>query len=102
MAAQINVDVAELERKMVALMDAFSDHPLFMTPEMPKALWFVADFYAAGDRASVAAVKEVMGRNALAQMLITDTSGKLAMMSGEATSPDWGEEILTKASAMVQ
>jgi hypothetical protein len=50
----------------------------------------------------VNAVTEVMGRNNFASLLINDTSGKMAMMTGgDPSNPaDFGADVKAKAAAL--
>ncbi|KGO75286.1 hypothetical protein PITC_001500 [Penicillium italicum] len=63
-----------------------------------------AEKYAAGDNAAKTAVNEIEGRNAFANMLINDKSGKLSMMTGgDPSNPaDFGAEIKNKALILTQ
>lgn len=60
--------------------------------------------FAAGDSAARDAAQEVLGRNQFANVLINDTSGKLALMTGsDPTSPlDLGPDIKAKARALTE
>lgn len=60
--------------------------------------------YAAGNGAAHEAVKEVVGRNNFANVLISDPTGKMAsMMGGPAGGPiNFGPEILSKANEVAQ
>lgn len=91
-------------------MQAPSPHP---------SLFFVFDFirnthrtlksidfekFRSGDRDARVAAQEVMGRNAFANTLVSDTSGKLALLTGgDPTNPvDFGDAIREKANAVVE
>lgn len=61
-----------------------------------------ADKFAAGDPAARDAAQEVLGRNQFANVLLNDSSGKLALMTGsDPTNPlDFGPEIKAKARVL--
>lgn len=63
-----------------------------------------AEKFRTGDRDARAQAQEVMGRNAFANTLVGDTSGKLALLTGgDPTDPvDFGDEIRSRARAVVQ
>ncbi|KAJ5780489.1 hypothetical protein N7457_005649 [Penicillium paradoxum] len=109
----------DLKAKMQALIDAFEAHPQCQPPNAHPTVFFLYDFvrtsnnqlkvidadkYAANDIATKNAVGEIEGRNKFAAMLINDTSGKLAMMTGaNPTIPaDLGAEIKAKARALTE
>ncbi|OQE38629.1 hypothetical protein PENCOP_c008G03558 [Penicillium coprophilum] len=98
---------------------AFESHPQSKPPNTHPTIFFLYDFvrnsfnqlkavdaekYTAGDNSAKNAVGEVEGRNAFANMLINDTSGKLSMMTGaDPSNPaDFGAEIKAKALAFAQ
>ncbi|KAJ5455049.1 hypothetical protein N7475_010170 [Penicillium sp. IBT 31633x] len=100
-------------------LNAFEAHPQCQPPNTHPTIFFLYDFvrntynqlkavdaekYAAGDSAAKSAVGEAEGRNAFAGMLINDTSGKLAMMTGGNPSnpADFGAEIKDKAQVLTQ
>ncbi|CAG8231095.1 unnamed protein product [Penicillium salamii] len=104
------INVEELNTKMQAVLDAFEAHPECSPPNTNPTIYFVYDFirntynqlkqidaakYAAGDNATDAAVREIVGRNAFASVLINDTSGKMAMMTGgDPSAPtNFGDDI---------
>lgn len=61
-----------------------------------------AEKYAAGDNAALETVKEVVGRNQFANLLLNDSSGKLSLMTGgDPSNPvDFGADIKAKAEAL--
>lgn len=61
-----------------------------------------ADKFAAGDPAARDAAQEVLGRNQFASVLLNDSSGKLALMTGsDPTNPiDFGPDIKAKGRAL--
>lgn len=63
-----------------------------------------ADKLASGDQAARDAVQEVVGRNQFANLLINDTTGKLALMTGSdpANPVDVGSDIKSKAGALTE
>ncbi|KAJ6133325.1 hypothetical protein N7471_008540 [Penicillium samsonianum] len=114
-----NANLQDLNAKMQALIDAFESHPQCQPPNTHPTIFFLYDFvrnshnqlkaidadkYAAGDNGAKTAVGEVEGRNAFANMLINDKSGKLSMMTGgDPSNPaDFGAEIKSKALILTQ
>ncbi|KAL4892935.1 hypothetical protein BDV59DRAFT_179055 [Aspergillus ambiguus] len=104
------VNIAELEGKMDDLIITFCAHPSFEN----RTFAFLADFvrnsrlalgrvdkakYAAGDARACIEVKEVMGRNNFAKMLMNDTSGKLSAVTG-GEPVDFGDEIRAKMATV--
>lgn len=61
-----------------------------------------ADKFASGDNGAQDAVKEVVGRNQFATLLLNDSSGKLSLMTGsDPSNPvDFGSDIKAKARAL--
>lgn len=61
-----------------------------------------AEKYDAGDSGALETVKEVVGRNQFANLLLNDSSGKLSLMTGgDPTNPvDFGADIKAKAEAL--
>lgn len=59
-----------------------------------------AEKYRASDAAAVSQIKEIVGRNGFASLLIRDTEGKLAAMTGgnPAAPGDFGQDIKNAAS----
>ncbi|KAJ5639506.1 uncharacterized protein N7484_007368 [Penicillium longicatenatum] len=110
-------DPAQLEQKMAELIDAFESHPQVQPPNPHPTAFFLLDFvrnthrmlktvdaakYAAGDNDATETVKEVIGRNQFANLLLNDSSGKLSLMTGgDPSNPiDFGPDIKAKASAL--
>lgn len=55
-----------------------------------------------GRDAALAVYRDVCGRNIMAQMLITDTTGKTAMMTGNVGPPvDFGNVVKEKMRALM-
>ncbi|KAJ5472971.1 hypothetical protein N7530_006972 [Penicillium desertorum] len=114
-------NIQDLNAKMQALIEAvhLNPTPSASPPNTHPTIFFLYDFvrnshnqlkavdadkYAAGDNGAKNAVGEVEGRNAFANMLINDTSGKLSMMTGSNPSnpADFGAEIKAKAQILSQ
>lgn len=62
------------------------------------------DKLRAGDAESKKQVTDVMGRNSFTNVLINDTSGKLALLTGgdPGRPVDFGEEIKEKAKVLTE
>ncbi|KAJ5459832.1 uncharacterized protein N7458_001384 [Penicillium daleae] len=116
---QNNVNLEALDAKMNELIEAFEAHPQLQPPTPHPTAFFLFDFiknthnalkrvdaskYASGDRQAREAVQEVVGRNQFASVLLTDSSGKLAMMTGsDPSNPiDFGPTIKAKAAAVTE
>ncbi|KAJ5998870.1 hypothetical protein N7451_006680 [Penicillium sp. IBT 35674x] len=112
-----SIDPVQLEQKMAELIDAFESHPQVQPPNPHPTAFFLLDFirnshrmlktvdaakYAAGDSSAQETVKEVVGRNQFANLLLNDSSGKLSLMTGgDPSNPvDFGPEIKAKADAL--
>ncbi|KAJ5334873.1 hypothetical protein N7452_007276 [Penicillium brevicompactum] len=93
----MSVNIQELDANMQAVIDAFESHPECQPPNTNPSIFFSYDFirntynqlkqvdpakYAAGDKAAQDAVQEIIGRNSFASILVNDTSGKVAMITG--------------------
>ncbi|CAI7671441.1 unnamed protein product [Penicillium bialowiezense] len=113
----MSVNIEELNTKMQAVIDAFESHPECQPPNTNPTIFFIYDFvrnshnqlkqvdpakYAAGDKTAQAAVQEVTGRNSFASILVNDTSGKLAMMTGgnPGSAPNFGDQIKAAVAAL--
>ncbi|OJJ43452.1 hypothetical protein ASPZODRAFT_136317 [Penicilliopsis zonata CBS 506.65] len=61
-----------------------------------------ASAFAMGDQNARAAVKEVIGRNSFTDILVNDTTGKLALMTGQdpRNPVDFGPDIKRLAKAL--
>lgn len=96
---------------------AFDAHPQIQPPSPHPTIFFLKDFvknthdqlkkvdadkFASGDKAAQDAVKEVVGRNQFATLLLNDSSGKLSLMTGsDPNDPvDFGPDIKAKARAL--
>ncbi|KAJ5692377.1 hypothetical protein N7462_001800 [Penicillium macrosclerotiorum] len=118
MTAQ-NINIESLDKKMQAVLDAFEAHPLLQPPTPHPTVFFLADFirnshktlkevdaekYASGDKESASNVQEVVGRNQFAGVLVNDSSGKLALLTGsDPGSPvNFGSDIKAKVRAMLE
>ncbi|KAJ5864701.1 uncharacterized protein N7529_006617 [Penicillium soppii] len=110
-----DINLQDLSSKMQALLDAFEAHPECQPPNTNPTIFFVYDFvrnthnqlkkvdaakFAAGDSAAVGVVNEARGRNNFASLLINDTSGKMALMTGgDPSNPaDFGAEVKARAA----
>ncbi|KAJ5623122.1 hypothetical protein N7490_011727 [Penicillium lividum] len=118
MATQNNpAQVQQLEEKMTALIEEFEAHPQVQPPNPHPTAFFLLDFvrnshrmlksvdadkYASGDNAANETVKEVIGRNQFANLLLNDSTGKLSLMTGsDPSNPiDFGPGIKAKANAL--
>ncbi|CAG8373306.1 unnamed protein product [Penicillium salamii] len=111
------INIEQLNTKMQAVLDAFEAHPECSPPDTNPSIYFCYDFirntynqlkqidaakYAAGDNATKAAVQEITGRNAFASVLVNDTSGKMAMMTGGNPSipTNFGDDIKAAVAAL--
>lgn len=98
---------------------SFEAHPLMQPPDTHPTLFFLFDFIRntrkelksidldklrAGDAESKKQVTDVMGRNSFTNVLINDTSGKLALLTGgdPGRPVDFGEEIKEKAKVLTE
>ena len=103
--------------QMINERSAFESHPECQPPNTNPSIFFSYDFirnthkqlkqvdpakYAAGDKAAQAAVQEIIGRNSFASILVNDTSGKVAMITGgnPASPPNFGDEIKAAVAAL--
>ena len=115
--SQLTIHTRGLGTILLIENSAFEAHPQCQPPNTNPTIFFVYDFvrnthnqlkqvdaakFAAGDSAAVNAVGEARGRNSFASMLINDTSGKMAMMTGGDPSnrADFGADIKSKAAAL--
>lgn len=62
------------------------------------------DKFQAGDADARSQAQDVLGRNNFAHVLVNDTTGKLALMTGgDPTNPvDFGDEIRVKARELTE
>ncbi|KAJ5613762.1 hypothetical protein N7528_007416 [Penicillium herquei] len=120
MASQGNTDrLQQLDQKMTDLIDAFESLPQVQPPNPHPTAFFLLDFirnshkmlknvnaeqYASGDSAAHETVKEVIGRNQFANLLLNDSSGKLSLMTGgDPSNPiDFGPDIKAKARSLTE
>ncbi|KAI9856173.1 MAG: hypothetical protein M1824_005670 [Vezdaea acicularis] len=100
--------------KLGEVIDAIEQHPKWTPPNPPKTLFFTHDFIKRShsmlqslDELPSAAKKaetynDVAGRCQLSELLITDTTGKTAMMTGgDPTQPiDFGTAVKEKMAAV--
>ncbi|KAJ5377452.1 uncharacterized protein N7496_004861 [Penicillium cataractarum] len=106
-----------LDAKMKELIEAFEANPQITSPVPNPTAFFLFDFvkntyntlqtidaarYASGDRQALDAIQEVTGRNQFTSVLINDSSGKLALMTGgDPSRPfDFGATIKAKAKEL--
>ncbi|KAJ5624546.1 hypothetical protein N7510_000855 [Penicillium lagena] len=116
---QLNVNIEKIDGQMKELIDAFEAHPQIQPPDTHPTLFFLLDFirnthrmlqeidadkFASGDKAAREAAQEVVGRNQFANVLINDSTGKLALMTGsDPSNPvDIGSDIKSKARALTE
>ncbi|KAH8703753.1 hypothetical protein BGW36DRAFT_369939 [Talaromyces proteolyticus] len=119
MSAVLDFNAARVDAQMAELLESFESHPLMQPPDTHPTLFFLFDFIrnthrqlktidieklSAGDDEAKNQVTEVIGRNHFANVLINDTTGKLAMLTGgDPSNPvDFGPEIKRKAEALSQ
>ncbi|KAF3390645.1 hypothetical protein F1880_009179 [Penicillium rolfsii] len=119
MSAQSDVNLETLDAKMKELIEAFESHPQIQPPTPHPTMFFLFDFvknthnslqkvdaskYAAGDSQAREAVQEIIGRNQFTSLLVNDSSGKLAIMTGsDPSNPvDLGPTIRAKAKALAE
>ncbi|KAJ5114733.1 hypothetical protein NUU61_000492 [Penicillium alfredii] len=119
MSAQLDVNIDKIDGQMVELIDAFESHPQIQPPNTHPTVFFLLDFirnthrmlkdvdpakFAAGDSGARNAAQEILGRNQFANVLVNDSSGKLALMTGsDPNNPvDLGPEIKAKARALTE
>ncbi|GLI76823.1 hypothetical protein PoHVEF18_005101 [Penicillium ochrochloron] len=117
MSAQNNVNIEALDAKMKELIEAFESHPQLQPPTPHPTAFFLLDFvknthrslqkvdaakYASGDRQARETVQEIIGRNQFTSVLVNDSTGKLAMMTGgDPSNPvNLGPTIKAKAKAL--
>lgn len=98
---------------------AFESHPQMQPPATHPTLFFLFDFvrtthrtlksidaekFRTGDSEARSQAQEVVSRNQFANMLVSDQTGKLALMTGgDPTNPlDFGDEIREKARILTE
>ncbi|KFZ17706.1 hypothetical protein V502_04439 [Pseudogymnoascus sp. VKM F-4520 (FW-2644)] len=112
---------ATMERKVGELIQAIENHELWVPPTPNQTLYHVWDFlsrskYMLSEFDNIEAgralahpnqfrpapvYEDVVGRNFMAQMMITDTTGKTAMMTGSSAPPvDFGNDAKEKARSL--
>lgn len=107
------------EHRLTLRHRAFEQHPQMQPPETHPTVFFLMDFarntqkvlrgidaqkYAAGDQAALEQMQEVVGRSSFTCMLLTDQSGKVAIMTGaDPNNPvDFGPNIKAKGRALTE
>ncbi|GAD92244.1 conserved hypothetical protein [Paecilomyces variotii No. 5] len=115
----LDFNAERVDRQMADLLDSFESHPRMQPPNVNPTIFFLFDFVRnthrqlktidvdklrAGDKAARQQVTEVLARNRFANELISDKSGKLAMMTGDdpRNPVDLGPDIRAKAQALLQ
>ncbi|OJJ84242.1 uncharacterized protein ASPGLDRAFT_35523 [Aspergillus glaucus CBS 516.65] len=118
-ADQLNVNLDKVDSQMGELLTAFESHPQMQPPATHPTLFFLFDFvrtthrtlksidaekFRTGDREARSQAQEVLSRNQFANMLVSDRTGKLALMTGgdPANPLDFGDEIRGKARALTE
>ncbi|KAF7156406.1 hypothetical protein CNMCM5623_010076 [Aspergillus felis] len=118
-AEQLEFNVDRIDAKMAELLASFEAHPQMQPPNTHPTLFFLFDFvrnthrelqeidmdkFLAGDADARSKAQDVLGRNNFTNILVNDTTGKLALMTGgDPTNPvDFGDDIREKAKALVE
>ncbi|BCR91571.1 uncharacterized protein ACHE_70414A [Aspergillus chevalieri] len=118
-AEQLNVNLDKVDSQMGELLTAFESHPQMQPPATHPTIFFLFDFvrtthrtlksidaekFRTGDNEAREQAQEVLSRNQFANMLVSDRSGKLALMTGgDPTNPlDFGDDIRGKARALTE
>ncbi|KAL1963785.1 hypothetical protein VTN77DRAFT_7851 [Rasamsonia byssochlamydoides] len=114
----LDFNAERLDKQMADLLESFESHPLMQPPNTHPAIFFMFDFIRnthnqllsidadklrAGDAEAKRQLTDVIGRNRFTNILINDTTGKLALMTGgDPRNPvDFGADIKAKAQALL-
>ncbi|KAL2009137.1 hypothetical protein VTN00DRAFT_7331 [Thermoascus crustaceus] len=113
----LDFNCERVDRMMADLLDSFEAHPLMQPPNAHPTVFFLFDFVRnthrtlksidaeklrAGDSESRQKANDVIGRNHFTNILVNDSTGKLALMTGgDPQNPvDFGPDIKAKAQAL--
>ncbi|KFX90349.1 hypothetical protein O988_04198 [Pseudogymnoascus sp. VKM F-3808] len=120
---------AAMEQKLGELIQAIENHELWTPPTPNQTLYHVWDFLnrskymlsefdnieagrplthpnqfrpapGTGAAAAKRVYDDVVGRNMMAQMMVTDTTGKTAMLTGGSGAVDFGSDAKEKVRAL--
>ncbi|OQE30057.1 hypothetical protein PENSTE_c002G06528 [Penicillium steckii] len=110
-------DLADLDSRMQAVIDAFEAHPDCQPPTPNPTMFFTYDFirnshnqlkaidrskYDSGDKKADEALTEVVGRNSFSQVLITNPNPDMAAkLTGGGPTADFGPDIKQKIQTLV-
>ncbi|KAI9717510.1 MAG: hypothetical protein M1812_004651 [Candelaria pacifica] len=117
MSSTASQNITTLDAKLKDLINSLETHSGFTSSPQNKTVYFMHDFVTrsktmlnaldtskldAGDRGTKKALQDIHGRCMFAKLMITDTTGKTAMMTGgDPSKPlDFGDEIRGRVEAV--